>query len=79
MPIQVIRGWRDLPADQRGAAVAIGAFDGAFAAAARFAEAGAIVEEAHPDFSEAHESFNTLRAKGFAISKKALLDTAMTT
>ncbi|MCZ8186269.1 MAG: amidase family protein [Beijerinckiaceae bacterium] len=44
------------------------------AAAARFAEAGAIVEEAHPDFSEAHESFNTLRAKGFAISKKALLD-----
>lgn len=28
MPIQVIRGWRDLPADQRGAAVAIGAFDG---------------------------------------------------
>lgn len=28
MPIQVIRGWRDLPAGQRGAAVAIGAFDG---------------------------------------------------
>ncbi len=28
MPIQVIRGWRDLPASQRGAAVAIGAFDG---------------------------------------------------
>lgn len=28
MAIQVIRGWRDLPADQRGAAVAIGAFDG---------------------------------------------------
>ncbi|MES2835206.1 MAG: bifunctional riboflavin kinase/FAD synthetase [Pseudomonadota bacterium] len=28
MPVQVIRGWRDLPADQRGAAVAIGAFDG---------------------------------------------------
>lgn len=26
--IQVVRGWRDLPADQRGAAVAIGAFDG---------------------------------------------------
>ncbi|WP_420479215.1 bifunctional riboflavin kinase/FAD synthetase [Brevundimonas sp. FT23028] len=26
--IEVIRGWRDLPADQRGAAVAIGAFDG---------------------------------------------------
>lgn len=45
------------------------------AAAMRFAEAGAVVEEAHPDFSEAHESFNTLRAKGFAISKKALLET----
>lgn len=28
MPIQVIRGWRDLPVDRRGAAVAIGAFDG---------------------------------------------------
>ncbi len=28
MPIEVIRGWRDLPAGQRGAAVAIGAFDG---------------------------------------------------
>lgn len=28
MPIQVIRGWRDLPAERRGAAVAIGAFDG---------------------------------------------------
>lgn len=28
MAIQVIRGWRDLPAGQRGAAVAIGAFDG---------------------------------------------------
>jgi amidase len=44
------------------------------AAALRFADAGATVEEGHPDFSEAHESFNTLRAKGFAISKKALLD-----
>ena len=28
MPIQVIRGWRDLPDGQHGAAVAIGAFDG---------------------------------------------------
>lgn len=28
MAIQVIRGWRGLPAGQRGAAVAIGAFDG---------------------------------------------------
>ncbi len=42
-------------------------------AAMRFAELGAIVEEAHPDLSEAHDSFNVLRAKGFAISKAALL------
>ena len=28
MPIEVIRGWRDLPEAHRGAAVAIGAFDG---------------------------------------------------
>ena len=26
--VEVIRGWRDLPASQRGAAVAVGAFDG---------------------------------------------------
>lgn len=45
------------------------------AAAARFAELGASVEEAHPDLSSAHEAFNVLRAKNFAISKKALLDT----
>ena len=44
-------------------------------AAARFAEAGAVVEEAHPDFSEAHDSFQVLRARGFAISKKELLET----
>jgi amidase len=42
-------------------------------AAARFAEAGAIVEEAHPDLSEAHECFHVLRAYDFAISKAALL------
>ena len=42
-------------------------------AAARFAEAGAIVEEAHPDLSEAHECFHVLRAFDFAISKSALL------
>ncbi|MDR3487322.1 MAG: amidase family protein [Bradyrhizobium sp.] len=42
-------------------------------AAARFAEAGAIVEEAHPDLSEAHECFHVLRAFDFAISKAALL------
>jgi amidase len=42
-------------------------------AAMRFAEAGAIVEEAHPDLSEAHECFHVLRAYDFAISKAALL------
>jgi amidase len=42
-------------------------------AAMRFAEAGAIVEEAHPDLSEAHECFHVLRAFDFAISKSALL------
>lgn len=41
----------------------------------RFAEIGAIVEEAHPDFTEAHDTFNVLRAKNFGISKKDLLDT----
>lgn len=44
-------------------------------AAARFAETGAEVVEAHPDFSGAHDAFDVLRAKNFAISKKALLDT----
>src|SRR5580693_6136876 len=42
-------------------------------AAARFAEAGAIVEEAHPDLREAHECFHVLRAFDFAVSKAALL------
>jgi amidase len=42
-------------------------------AAARFAEMGAVVEEAHPDLSEAHECFQVLRAFDFAISKAALL------
>ena len=41
----------------------------------RFAEAGAIVEEAHPDLREAHECFHVLRAFDFAISKAALLRT----
>jgi amidase len=45
------------------------------AAAHRLAEAGVIVEEAHPDFSEAHDTFQTLRALGFAISRKGLLET----
>ena len=42
-------------------------------AAMKFADAGVIVEEAHPDLSEAHESFHVLRAFDFAISKAALL------
>jgi amidase len=36
------------------------------AAARRFEAMGAIVEEAHPDFSGAHEAFQTLRAISFA-------------
>ena len=44
-------------------------------AASRFAEAGAIVEEAHPDLREAHECFHVLRAFDFAITKAALLRT----
>jgi len=44
-------------------------------AAQRFAEAGAIVEEAHPDLREAHECFHVLRAFDFAISKAKLLRT----
>jgi amidase len=42
-------------------------------AAQKFAEAGVIVEEAHPDLREAHECFQTLRAFDFAIRKAALL------
>jgi amidase len=42
-------------------------------AAFRFAEAGVIVEEAHPDLREAHECFHVLRAFDFAITKAALL------
>jgi amidase len=44
-------------------------------AAMRFAEAGPIVEEAHPDLREAHECFHVLRAFDFAISKAQLLRT----
>ena len=44
-------------------------------AAERFAEAGAIVEEAHPDLREAHDCFHVLRAFDFAITKAALLRT----
>ncbi len=42
-------------------------------AASRFAEAGVIVEEAHPDLREAHECFHVLRAFDFAITKAVLL------
>lgn len=45
------------------------------AAAERLAEAGVIVEEAHPDLSEAHDTFQTLRALGFAVGRGQLLDT----
>ncbi len=44
-------------------------------AALRFAELGAIVEEAHPDLREAHECFHVLRAFDFAVSKAELLRT----
>ena len=44
-------------------------------AAERFADAGAIVEEAHPDLREAHECFHVLRAFDFAITKANLLRT----
>src|SRR5947209_13467124 len=43
-------------------------------AAQRFAEAGVIVEEAHPDLSEAHECFHVLRARDFALKYAYLLD-----
>jgi amidase len=43
------------------------------AAAERLAGEGVIVEEAHPDFSEAHECFQTLRALSFAVSRVKLL------
>jgi amidase len=42
-------------------------------AAARFAEAGAIVEEAHPDLHEAHQCFHVLRAYDYALTKAKLL------
>ena len=44
-------------------------------AAERFAEAGAIVEEAHPDLREAHQCFHVLRAFDYAVSKAELLRT----
>ena len=42
-------------------------------AAHQFESAGVIVEEATPDFSDAHEIFQTLRALGYAISFGDLL------
>jgi amidase len=44
-------------------------------AAERFAEAGVVVEEAHPDLREAHECFHVLRAFDFAVTKAPLLRT----
>lgn len=43
------------------------------AAADKLAAAGVIVEEAHPELSESHECFQTLRAHGFAIKGQGLL------
>jgi amidase len=43
------------------------------AAAEKLAQAGIIVEEAHPDLSEAHECFQVLRALSFATGLKDLL------
>lgn len=43
-------------------------------AAERLAQYGIGVEDAHPDFSGAHESFQTLRALSFAVSYGALLE-----
>jgi amidase len=43
------------------------------AAAERFVELGAIVEEAHPDLSEAHDAFQVLRGMSFAVSYAGLL------
>jgi amidase len=44
------------------------------AAAERFTELGAVVEEAHPDLSEAHDAFQVLRGMTFAVSYAGLLE-----
>ncbi len=44
-------------------------------AAEKLQEHGVIVEEAHPDLSEAHDTFQTLRALGFAVGRGRLLET----
>ncbi|MFL5040061.1 MAG: amidase [Xanthobacteraceae bacterium] len=43
------------------------------AAAERFAQAGVVVEEAHPDLSDVHNCFHVLRAYDYAVSKAELL------
>jgi amidase len=43
-------------------------------AAQRFSEAGIVVEEAHPDLSETHDTFEVLRARLFVLKHKQLLD-----
>jgi len=43
------------------------------AAARKLADAGVVVEEAHPDLSEAHECFQILRAFSFATARGKLL------
>ncbi len=42
-------------------------------AAERFAELGAVVEEAHPDLSETHDCFDVLRAYYFYVARAKLL------
>jgi amidase len=44
------------------------------AAAARFEDLGTVVEEAHPDLSEAHDTFQILRGMAFATSYAGLLE-----
>lgn len=44
------------------------------AAARRFEDLGCIVEEAHPDFSDVQDIFQTNRAISFYVSKKGLLE-----
>jgi amidase len=44
------------------------------AAAKRFEELGCIVEEAHPDFTDIQDIFQTWRAMSFYVGKKQLLD-----
>jgi amidase len=43
-------------------------------AAQKFEQLGAVVEETHPDLSEAHECFQVLRARSFAVSLQGHYD-----